>query len=1084
MTPDTNPKAADLARLQRELQQREREFEAINRHALVSITDQAGRIQHANALFCDTSGFTLKELRGQGHDIIGSGTHSREFFRDLWATLARGEIWSGEMCNRRKDGELYWVTSTITPFLDERGRPYQYVSICTDITSAKLAEANQRRQHRVERMVSELSANLATAVDQAAVDPVLQRFLQESGEHLGADRAYLLLYSDDGERMNMTHEWCADGVSSKWEVALDLPVAAFPWWQQQMTDNRVTLLPDVSRLPASASAEKDIMTAQQALSVAGIPLLINGRLQGCIGYDSVRARREWRDQDVTLLAVIGDAISNALTRFELRREAQQHRERLRLGQLYADIGTWEWNLQTDAMYWTEPVARLFGIPETVLRGDKHQFLGAVHPDDRAAITAAMRDTIRDDKPYRLEHRVLRADGSVRWLQQSAAVNRDEHGVARAMIGITQDIHDRKLAELALKENERELRKTQQMARLGSWEEDCRTGEITWSSIVYEILGLPVADTTPGLETLGTLIDREDRDMVTALRQQLHDTGAGVDVVLRIVRPDAEVRHVHLLAKGETDSAGTPVRIRGTVQDITRLKQAEEDLLVIRRVFDATSQAIGVTDASGNLIFSNRAHEETLGYDHEECLGMYFDAFIPAENRDWVADAVTRALEQGKTWSGLLPLLRKDGSEVLTLSDIGIIQSEDERRQYLFNIFSDYTPEQKRQQELALAREEAEQASQAKSTFLSSMSHELRTPMNSILGFAQLLEYDPALGQEQLDNVQEILRAGGHLLTLINDILDLARVESGQIPLALQPVPILPLVEECMSLLASQAEAGNITLNHLISADSSVRADRTRLKQALLNLLSNAIKYNRNGGDVRVTANSHGEDRVRIAVMDTGRGIPTHRLAELFQSFNRLDAEKTSVEGTGIGLFITRRLLQMMEGSVGVSSEVGSGSTFWLELPRASVATRSNDDTVTPAEDAATAKHESRHRVLYIEDNPANLKLVTQIMERHGIELVGALLPRDGIALALASPPDLILLDINMPEMDGYEVLATLRETPTLTSVPIIAVTANAMHQEVEQGMQAGFNDYITKPIQVGQFLATLEHWLHNTEKAL
>ena len=1080
----SNPEEMDIASLRRELQQREREFAAINRHTLVSITDQAGRIQHANPLFCDTCGFTLEELRGQNHGIIGSGTHPREFFRDLWATLARGEIWSGEMCNRRKDGELYWVTSTITPFLDEGGRPYQYVSICTDITSLRVAEANQRRQHRVERIISELSANLATAVDQAAVDPVLQRFLQESGEHLGADRAYLVLYSDDGERMSMTHEWCAAGVSSKWETALNMLVAAFPWWEQQMKENRATLVPDVSLLPASASPEKALLTAQKALALTGFPLLINGRLQGCIGYDSVRASREWRDQDVNLMTVIGDAISNALTRFELRREALQYRERLQLGQLYADIGTWEWNLETDAMHWTEPVARLFGIPETVLRGDTDQFLNAVHPGDRDTITAAMRDTIRDDKPYRLEHRVLRADGSLRWLQQSAAVKRDEHGVAQAMIGITQDIHDRKLAELALQESERELRKTQQMARLGSWEENCETGEITWSDMVYEILGLPLVGTTPGLETLDTVIHRDDLDMVRTSRQRLHDTGAGVDIVLRVVRPDGEVRHVHLLANGETDSEGKLVRIRGSVQDITRLKQAEEDLLVIRRVFDATSQAIGVTDTNGNLIFSNRAHDETLGYDCGECLGMNYQRFMAEENRDWMADAVTRALEQGKTWSGLLPLLHKDGSEVLAQSDIGIIQSKDKHRQYLFNIFSDYTPEQKRQQELALAREEAERASQAKSAFLSSMSHELRTPMNSILGFAQLLEYDPALGQDQLDNVRDILRAGDHLLTLINSILDLAQVESGRVELALQPVPLLPLVEECMTLLSPQADKRQITLRHLVSADSGVQADPTRLKQALLNLLSNAIKYNRDGGDVQVTASSHGNGRLRIAVTDTGRGIPTDHLTELFQSFNRLDAGKTSVEGTGIGLFITRRLLQMMDGGVGVSSEVGSGSTFWLELPQASVAANDHDATANLPGTSPAANRATRHRVLYIEDNPANLKLVTQIMQRHGMELIGALRPREGIALALASPPDLILLDINMPEMDGYEVLATLRKTPTLAAVPIIATTANAMRQEVEQGMEAGFNDYITKPIQVEQFLATLEHWLHKNEPLL
>ncbi len=382
-------------------------------------------------------------------------------------------------------------------------------------------------------------------------------------------------------------------------------------------------------------------------------------------------------------------------------------------------------------------------------------------------------------------------------------------------------------------------------------------------------------------------------------------------------------------------------------------------------------------------------------------------------------------------------------------------------------------------QLVKARKEAERANHAKSEFLSSMSHELRTPMNAVLGFGQLLEYDDTLNAEQQESVQHILKGGRHLLELINQVLDLARVEAGHLTLSLEPVEINSVVQECRSLANTLAEKRNIVISHGELTGMVVRADRTRLKQVLFNLLSNAIKYNREGGQVKVDAQVMDAQRLRLRVTDTGPGIPAERLGDLFEPFNRLGVENTTVEGTGIGLTITRRIVQAMGGSVDVQSTPGVGSTFWVELPLDSLADLEHHAVPVSGSEADVAQLSAVHHiVLYIEDNPVNIKLVAMILgRRKHIRLLSAHTPELGIELARTQQPDLILLDINMPGMNGYQVLDVFKSDAKVSSVPVVAVTANAMMHDIQRGKVAGFADYLTKPLQVTQFLETIDRYL-------
>ncbi|WP_296942300.1 ATP-binding protein [uncultured Massilia sp.] len=377
-------------------------------------------------------------------------------------------------------------------------------------------------------------------------------------------------------------------------------------------------------------------------------------------------------------------------------------------------------------------------------------------------------------------------------------------------------------------------------------------------------------------------------------------------------------------------------------------------------------------------------------------------------------------------------------------------------------------------ELELAIEEARAANQAKSAFLSSMSHELRTPLNAILGFAQILASNdmPTTPEQKKEFSGHILKSGRHLLTLINEILDLAKVEAGAVTLSMEPVPLADILAECRGMIAPLAVGRGIDVRFPEDAGALVQADRTRLKQVLLNLLSNAVKYNRDGGAVVVDCAPAGARRLRLAVRDTGLGLRPEQVAALFQPFNRLGQESGTQEGTGIGLVVTRRLVELMGGEIGVSSSPGVGSVFWIELARAEPAgaPAPADAAPSPAPAMVPAAPGAPRTLLYVEDNPANLRLVQEIVRfRTDLRLLSAPDGPGGLALARAAHPDVVLMDLNLPGMSGFEVLERMRRDPATAAIPVIALSANAMAHDVERGLAAGFARYLTKPIDIDKF---------------
>jgi PAS domain S-box-containing protein len=506
------------------------------------------------------------------------------------------------------------------------------------------------------------------------------------------------------------------------------------------------------------------------------------------------------------------------------------------------------------------------------------------------------------------------------------------------------------------------------------------------------------------------------------------------------------------------------------------------------IVESSDDAIFSTTLDGTITSWNRGAERLYGYRPEEAIGRPVSILVPSELEDEVPMILGKvrgkeSIEHYETrrWT-------KDGRMVDVSMTISPIRDADGNVLGASTIARDVSERRKAEQERESAREEADRANRAKSDFLSRMSHELRTPLNAVLGFAQLLEMDH-LRPEQKEATGEILKAGKHLLELIDEVLDISRIEAGRLRLSLEPVDAVHTVEECISLLRPQAEQEGVTLTlepqDAPDRSAYVTADRQRLKQVMLNLISNGIKYNRQHGSVRVSIDqTEQRRRIRIDVTDTGRGIPAEQMEQLFAPFERLGAEGSNIEGTGLGLALSRPLVEAMGGAISVTSEPGTGSTFSVELAAAVDAGVLEDRDPSQGDVAATFATSTPRTILYIEDNLSNLKLVERVMSRRpGIVLMSAMQGGIGVTLARDHQPDLILLDLDLPDIRGEEVLGRLHSDPRTATLPVVVISADATSGQRRRLIDAGARDFINKPISIDRLLRIVDEYCADGQAA-
>jgi PAS domain S-box-containing protein len=577
---------------------------------------------------------------------------------------------------------------------------------------------------------------------------------------------------------------------------------------------------------------------------------------------------------------------------------------------------------------------------------------------------------------------------------------------------------------------------------------------------------------------------------------------------RIGRGDTDVR---LSESGDQEVLQLTAAFNAMSRELgSRMAALQESEARQRSLVEALAEGVVFQDADTRVLSCNEAAPRILGLTRNQLLGL--DPMDPrwrAIRRDGSPFAPQdhpsmRALKSGQPQRDvLMSVERADGtrawilvnSEPLTrpgesapyaavtsFNDITArVEAEDRLRQMNAELEARVVA---RTADLVAARDAAERASQAKSEFLSRMSHELRTPLNAILGFAQVLQLNA--DRPEIDtraSIAHIERAGWHLLDLINEVLDLSRIEAGAMSVSLEPVTLAPLAAECLRLAGPLAAERGVTLHLGLDLRSGVAAvaDRVRLRQVLVNLMSNAIKYNRRGGEVRIDARPEPATggraaQVAISVADTGRGFTPEQRAQLYQPFNRLGAERYA-PGTGIGLVITKRLTDLMQGTLELQTEPGVGSTFTLRLPAVTAvpaAAGAPAPTIAAGADAPSAAH----TLVYIEDNPSNAELLKGVVAlRPGLRIEVAADGRSGLALARRVLPSMIIVDIGLPDIDGYEVCRHLRADPALSKRPIVALTANAMEADRARGALAGFDAYLTKPLDVAAFLRYLDRLL-------
>jgi PAS domain S-box-containing protein len=505
----------------------------------------------------------------------------------------------------------------------------------------------------------------------------------------------------------------------------------------------------------------------------------------------------------------------------------------------------------------------------------------------------------------------------------------------------------------------------------------------------------------------------------------------------------------------------------------------------RSLIESNIDALMTTDPAGIITDVNKQMEALTGCTRDELIGAPFKNYFTDPER---AEAgIKQMLREKKLSNYELTACARDGKTTVVSYNATTFYDRDRKLQGVFAAARDVTERKLLDQaieeqnvELKRARAAAEKANLAKSEFLSSMSHELRSPLNAILGFAQLINSDsPPPTAAQAASIDQILHAGWYLLELINEILDLAQIESGRLALSSEPTSLAEVMFECQAMIEPQGQKRGIKMEFpQFDLPCFVEADRTRLKQVLINLLSNAIKYNQPNGTVVVDADcaTSTPGRTRVSVKDTGAGLPPDKLTQLFQPFNRLGQERSTEEGTGIGLVMSKRLVELMGGEIGVESTVGSGSVFWFELNRAAAPELVAGPTESAADSQELVEHEAALRtLLYVEDNPANLTLIEQLIARRpDMRLLSARDGNRGIQLARAHRPQVILMDINLPGISGIEALRILREDPLTAHIPVVALSANAMPRDIEKGLQAGFFRYLTKPIKVNEFMQTLD----------
>jgi len=766
--------------------------------------------------------------------------------------------------------------------------------------------------------------------------------------------------------------------------------------------------------------------------------------------------------------------------YELAESFNDTSAQLKIAVDLGNIAIWRHDLKRDRMYYNERAYQVLDIVPRPEGLSIDEVRALIHPDDLPQVLATAQVAMRSDRPVDMEARYRRPDGSFRYVLTRRVVRRDADGTAIEFVGVALDVteqveHTRRATEMA-----KRLEIAATAAGLGIWSRDPVTFRAEWNDEMYRIIGRPKERGVPsGTEWMAEVVHPEDRAFMERVRDEIRATNdVSVEHEYRILRPDGEVRWLVNRVRRETRDGrpmlfGITIDVTERVKTEAALRSANERIgLAVRSVGIGTWEWVPDTGVAvwDEAMFRLRGLEPSSRVpDEAERATMVWP-----EDRERVAALLRHSVEQGLSAAYEFRVVWPDGSvHWLASRSTAVADANGHVRRHMgvnWDITEARSAESARQERAVALRE-----STAKSEFLARMSHELRTPLNAVLGFAQLLQLDArALTADHNHKIEHIAAAGRHLLSLINDVLDLSSLESGNLRLDIRPLSLQAVVYETLPLVEALAREHGITL-HAERLEATVRADRIRLRQVLINLLSNGIKYNHRHGRVNLSCRVDAT-HVTLRVEDTGRGLNTDQLSHLFEPFNRLGIENEGIEGTGIGLAVVKALVERMEGVVMVTSQPGVGSQFDVRLPRADAPAEETPSSAPHgAAGPAQAPRERRGQLLYIEDNPVNVLLVEELVRgQAGLAIESSPTGAAGVKRAAELRPDLVLIDMQLPDFDGFEVLRRLRAQPQTAGTLCVALSANAMPDDIAKARAAGFDDYWTKPIDFAAFLGALD----------
>ena len=792
---------------------------------------------------------------------------------------------------------------------------------------------------------------------------------------------------------------------------------------------------------------------------------------------------------------------------------QQSEERLNVAQEIGGIGSWELDLATGKAWWSDNMYRMVGYMPEEITITFQTFLEHVLPEDRNLVTVAKDDLLLTHEPTMAEFRMVRRDGSILWIENHLSFTGQE-GSIFSLKGTCIEITEKKLREEEITKLNTSLEqkvviRTSELAEMNQsllQEIDVRkNAELLVGQIRenYETFFNTIDDFLWVLDVEGNIVHIND-----TVRKRLDYgwddlNGHSVLMVHPEERKEEAWRITSEMLAGITEYCPVPVVTRsgkiipvetrvkrgfwngvpvifGVSKDVSNLQLSEQKFSTAFQANAAIMAISGFDDA--RYIDINHAFEESLGYTREELLGkssLDLGIFVDPHFRQEVIELIERRIPVRKREVGLRTKTGESKTGLLSADSIFIGQTR-----CLLTVTMDITDRKRAEEEAIVARREAEEANAAKSEFLSRMSHELRTPMNSILGFAQLLEMSE-LTPVQKKGIVHILQSGRHLLELINEVLDITRIEAGRLSLAFEPVDANAIIREVVESFQPMImeKRCKMVLDFDESAVRYIQADRHRLRQILTNLVSNAIKYNRDNGSIRIETRP-GETELfkrsylRINVTDTGIGIHQEKIQKLFMPFERIGAENTQTEGTGLGLAVVKKLTEAMAGRVGITSTEQEGSTFWIEFPLSEY--RPWDEPVPRTiREPVEERGEYTGTVLYFEDNPSNVDLVKEIIltKFPEMKLIVENYGSNAVTIVLETSPDLILLDLNLPDIHGGKVMELLSENPGTSEVPVVVVTADASTKQLRNLMKAGAADYLTKPIDLELFMKVVQKFM-------